>query len=259
MKYRILSNLHDKFCFAPLHISGMTVEEFGTLTVVNSHLATDMFNILFINKAHVPTEAELTFALNTFKSEKLPFAFWLTLDEEKELADFLKHQKLKCTEVELGMCLDTSHIQNTAKINPQLKIKTVKSHSNLHDWTQVFCSLLPEECAPITHFYEKTAPLLDHFSDKMRFYVGYLDNQPVTTCALFFSGEVAGIFDMITVPSAQRQGIATTMMLHAIHEAKLTGFHYVSLGASEEGKHVYTKLGFKTYCEFRIYTPQNDC
>lgn len=42
MKERIIKNLHNKFCFIPSNISGMDVNRVGPLTVINSHLATDV-------------------------------------------------------------------------------------------------------------------------------------------------------------------------------------------------------------------------
>lgn len=252
---RIIANLHGKFSFLPSKIETMAVTHVGPLTIVNSRLPTDMFNIIYINEDTLPGLDEIAEAVDVFKADKLPFAFWLTSEEAISIADALRQCHLNCTEVEWGMCADLTHDHHAGKINESLQIKAVDSDVTLLDWIQVFCDLLPGECSAITNFYQLANPLIQKFNNKIKCYVGYLNNQPVSTCALFFWGNVAGIFDMITVPEMQRQGVATTMMLHALKEARLAGFKQVSLGASEEGKHVYEKLGFKTYCQLKVYNP----
>ncbi len=255
MKEIIINNLYEKFSFLPSNIPSMTVKHVGPLTTINSYLATDMFNIIYINKGAIPNPDEIAEAINIFKIDRLPFAFWLAPDEEKRISKILKQYYLNCTEEEYGMCIDLNNLQDTATINQALQIEVVNSDTLLLDWMQVFCALLPDECTAITKFYKLADSIIQKNNNKIKCYVGYLNNQPVATCALFFSENIAGIFDMITIPTAQRKGVATTMILYALNIAKLTGFQQVSLGASEEGKHVYKKLGFETYCQFKIYNP----
>lgn len=233
----------------------MDINHVGPLTVINSYLATDMFNIVYINESIMPNPDEIAEAVDIFKTDRLPFAFWLISEDEKQLSKALIQCNLNCAEVELGMSVVLSNALSSDKINEELQIKIVDSYAILLDWIEVFCALLPDESSAITRFYQLADPVIQKFSSTIKCYVGYLNNQPVTTCALFFSESIAGIFDMITVPAAQRKRVATTMMLHVLNEAKLAGCKQVSLGASEEGLHVYKKLGFETHCEFKIYNP----
>ncbi len=254
MLQQIIKNLHEKFMFLPSKISGMNVATSTHLTVINSHLATDMFNIIYINGDDLPSEDELSKHINIFRKEKLPFAFWLLENEETQISDMLLSQGLSCSEDELGMAINFGNTNLPASKNSEIIIRQATDHSIMQDWIQVFCALLPDKCQAITDFYTAANPIIQKFNKKIKCFVGHLNGLPVTTCALFYSETIAGIFDMITIPEARRRGIATDMMIHALHAAKQDGYNHVALGASEEGKHVYGKLGFEAYCKFRIYT-----
>jgi len=66
---------------------------------------------------------------------------------------------------------------------------------------------------------------------------------------------VAEVFDIITLPKARRQGIATAMMLHILSVARDNHYAIATLTASPAGQSVYQKLGFKTCCKFKLYNP----
>jgi GNAT superfamily N-acetyltransferase len=63
----------------------------------------------------------------------------------------------------------------------------------------------------------------------------------------------AGIYFVMTIPEARRQGIGAAITLKALQEARELGFQTGVLGASSMGHSVYKSIGFKEYCRIGIY------
>lgn len=59
------------------------------------------------------------------------------------------------------------------------------------------------------------------------------------------TGNVAYIMNMYTIPSYRGRGIATYLFEKIVLEAKSRGFKKICLHATEMGKPLYTKFGFK--------------
>lgn len=59
------------------------------------------------------------------------------------------------------------------------------------------------------------------------------------------SGKIAYIMNMYTKPEYRKQGIATNLFIKMIDEAKKSGIKKLVLHATEDGKKIYLKYGFK--------------
>jgi len=101
--------------------------------------------------------------------------------------------------------------------------------------------------------------LLDYFTTALAddSFVAWLaldGNQVIATSGLTFSfvppshsnqsGKVAYIMNMFTLPKHRKQGIAETLFLHIIEEAKARGYNKITLHATDMGRPLYEKHGF---------------
>jgi GNAT superfamily N-acetyltransferase len=67
------------------------------------------------------------------------------------------------------------------------------------------------------------------------------------------SGKVAYIMNMYTVPQYRKQGVAKALFERTVDEAKSRGYKLISLHATEQGRPLYLKFGFKeTYSEMDL-------
>ena len=81
-----------------------------------------------------------------------------------------------------------------------------------------------------------------------------LDGQPVGYSLAIRSGEVAGVYNVGTLPSARRRGVGTAATWAAVAAGRRWGCRVAVLQSSEMGQSVYEAMGFRTvvdYAEFR--------
>lgn len=71
----------------------------------------------------------------------------------------------------------------------------------------------------------------------------------VSTATLARSGPVAGIFGVATPPEHRGQGAARAVLRHAVAHAGRHGVRTCYLAASEAGRPLYERLGFRTVAE----------
>jgi GNAT superfamily N-acetyltransferase len=91
-------------------------------------------------------------------------------------------------------------------------------------------------------------------------YIGYQDDQPVTSATLLLAGGIAGIWDVSTPPSMRGKGFGSAITLHLLHEACAHGYTTAWVWSSTMGKRVYERVGFVA-ADFGIreYQWSNQC
>lgn len=86
--------------------------------------------------------------------------------------------------------------------------------------------------------------LIPHAGEGAHVYVARLDGAPVAGLLAFDHDGDCGIYNVGTVASARRQGLATRLTLRALHHARDRGCTTASLQSTPEAERVYAALGF---------------
>jgi ribosomal protein S18 acetylase RimI-like enzyme len=84
-------------------------------------------------------------------------------------------------------------------------------------------------------------------------YVGYTDGQPVSTGFSIRTGRTLGIFTIATVPAARRRGYGAAMTARLLADGAAAGCDVAALQASDQGRSVYERLGFRTVIEYDVW------
>lgn len=149
-----------------------------------------------------------------------------------------------------GMAADLHTVDFDVPPPAGLKIRLVADESAMADWLRVLVvgSSFPTEIERV--LFDLLERLGFHVNPTVRFFLGTLNDQPVSTSMLFLGGGIAGIYCVTTVPGVRQRGIGTALTLAAMREGLAGGYHVAGLQSSEMGLRAYQRLGFREYCTF---------
>ena len=242
------ANMMGKFVYLS-KLMGMKVIEQSGGVVVDTNIPCDMFNIVCCSKSAL----DVKFVCDRFWSRNLPFAFWVGFDDEySDFQNDIEKIGLNFDEVEIGMAVSMDELDFEIFCN-KLEIKLVSNAELLRNFITVYKNLIPSDANAIDEFYTKAAPFILNPKSDLKLFVGFYDGMPAATSALFLQDNVAGVWDVTTLPKFRRKGIGTDMTLYALKYAKdLCNCEVGVLTASSDGESVYRKIGFRKIKEFRI-------
>ena len=84
-------------------------------------------------------------------------------------------------------------------------------------------------------------------------YVGYADGDPVVSGLGWRTGRTIGVYSIATVPSARRRGYGAAMTARVVADGVADGCDLAALQASEMGRPIYERLGFRTVVRYVEY------
>ena len=86
-------------------------------------------------------------------------------------------------------------------------------------------------------------------------YVGYADGAPVVSGLGWRSGRTIGVYSIATVESARRRGYGAAMVARVVADGVDAGCDVAALQASEMGRPIYERQGFRTVVRYVAYGP----
>jgi len=84
-------------------------------------------------------------------------------------------------------------------------------------------------------------------------YVGYAAGLPVTSGLGWRSGRTIGVYAISTVPAARRRGYGEAMTARVVADGIAAGCDVAVLQASEVGRPIYERLGFRVDVRYNAY------
>lgn len=84
-------------------------------------------------------------------------------------------------------------------------------------------------------------------------YVGYAGGDPVVSGLGWRTGRTIGVYSIATVESARRRGYGAAMTARVIADGAVAGCDVAALQASEMGRPIYQRLGFRTVVKYARY------
>jgi len=85
-------------------------------------------------------------------------------------------------------------------------------------------------------------------------YVGRVDGDPVVSGLGWRTGRTIGVYSIATVESARRRGYGAAMTARVVADGASAGCDVAVLQASEMGRPIYERLGFRTAVRYVAYT-----
>ena len=81
-------------------------------------------------------------------------------------------------------------------------------------------------------------------------YVGYTDGEPVSSGLGMLTGRTIGVYNIATVDRARRRGYGAAMTSRVVADGVAAGADVAILQASDMGRPIYERLGFRTVVEY---------
>jgi GNAT superfamily N-acetyltransferase len=242
-------NILEKFACLP-SLTGMEVFFGNEITIINSGISSDMFNIV----CRIKIKDGMSSALEKFRRLKIPFALWLGFNEDyPDCKTDLEEVGFVCDEHESAMFIEIEKLSRHKKCK-ELRISLVNDEQKLRHFIDIYGELISHDSDSINEFYSKAAEHILDPQSSLKLFVGYFKNQPAATSALFTDKNTAGVWDVVTLLKFRRKGIGTDMTAHALLYAFDNFGHRIGvLTASEEGEPVYRKIGFQKLKDFYIF------
>lgn len=132
-------------------------------------------------------------------------------------------------------------------------IEIVRDTAHLDEWTHALGSGFgegPREAAWVGEMFRRIG--LDH--PDWHHLLARRGGRVVGTATVLVAGGVGGLFFVMTVPDARRQGIGAAITRAAMLVARDAGMHHVVLTSSTAGRALYESVGFRQVCTIRLHT-----
>jgi GNAT superfamily N-acetyltransferase len=84
-------------------------------------------------------------------------------------------------------------------------------------------------------------------------YVGYADGDAVVSGLGWRTGRTIGVYSIATIESARRRGYGAAMTARVVADGVIAGCDVAALQASEMGRPIYERLGFRTAVRYAAY------
>jgi len=208
----------------------------------DSYHKTPDFEYCEINNSEWPNKLWLnqkltqeTIDLIKIKLATLPSNMSLPIWEihNKNNHKILEQNGFKVKFEQVGMSLKLNYLFETKN---DLRIELVTTDFEAKLWSEFFKKSFGYTIS--SEIVIKTLKAIDY-------YIAYHNNQPIGTAILHNTENAMGVHSVGIPPEMRRRGYAEQIMKLLINLAVEDGNEYITLQASDMGKNLYLKLGFK--------------
>jgi GNAT superfamily N-acetyltransferase len=225
---------------------GEVVERDGML-LASSALPVAWLNLALVKEPLADPDASVSAAVAFFDERKLPFVIRIRAGVDEAAERACAARGILFSDVVPGLVM--APILEAPSPDPHLDMRMATDEAGMNDHRGVIAASFgfPIEIAKRL----LTRRLLE--AEGCEFYVGYVEGVPVASSALFLSDGVAGVYNVGCAPDARRRGYGEQMTWHAVRRGVAQGCDIASLQASEMGRPIYERMGFRLVAPYRTF------
>ncbi|CCH53771.1 acetyltransferase [Fibrisoma limi BUZ 3] len=251
----VLTNFDRHAHLIPSRTAGMSVWKSPGLTVVDSGLPCDTFNIVHVYDQSQLRPTDLEAVRQHFAERQFPFCLWI---DETNLTEPVQARlvQLELTRagVEPGMVLDLGTYRPVADERHR-NARVAANPQEVADFADVVARNWSPADQNVTAYYQQTASQYLASDSGVMLTIYYEHDKPVSVIELFpTDDQTIGLYCLATLDEYRGRGIGSALMTYALNIAKEAGYTTAILQASEDGIRIYERLGFRvttTYFEYQ--------
>ena len=192
-------------------------------------------------------DAAVEYIAQYYTAQGIPYSWWVNKSLEPEgLASALQKQGLAFFGELSGL---TVRLERAIEPKSFQSVELVETESDLKVWNEVVTS-----CWGFSEVdTEKHLRLYQNRKVPLYHVVGKKEGHIVAAASLLCHKGGAFIYNLATLPSARRQGFATSALWKLLQRAREHGYTQVGLQTLSESVPLYGKLGFQKTAGFNIY------
>jgi len=252
----IADNLRESFRVLASGRQHGEVRELRGVSIASAGVEFQMFNAAFLS-GPVTSDAALTqrilLASLHFQTRGQEWAFWVCEDwmeegvRKRSRRLFEKHALRHSVDLP-GMVAE--RVLPSARPLPRLAVRRVCDEAT----REAFCAI-GSVCfnVPLAWFREVFEPpaVWDRFAG----YVGYRNEEPISTAAVVIGSGAAGLYNVATIPGYQRRGYGEAVMRHALEAARREhGIERSVLQSTKAGYSLYVHMGYRAVTNVAVYS-----
>ena len=240
------SNYWQSFKLLARACGGEVLERDGMLAV-STGLPVAMLNIAFVERPLADPRATLKEMVSFYDEKRLPFVVRIREGVDPESEKAAAALGMPYSDTVSGMAL--YRVPPPPEPVQGLNIERVPDSKRLGDYQRVAA----EGFGMPLEFAERLMGAAFLEVEGFESYLGTLDGDPVAVSSVFVDGEVAGVYNVATLDSHRRRGIGEAMTWRSVTRGREAGCTVATLQASQMGKPVYERMGFRVVAPYRTF------
>lgn len=237
----------------PEACEGMKVCHSEGLTLVDSGLDCDTFNIIHVYNANKLDAGILNDGIHYFTTLQKSYCIWINqaqlneeIKQQFETLHLLPHGE------EIGMIMDLQSY--TPEESNYENVRQVETKAAMEDYSNVIANNWTPVDQNVITYYQQTASL--YLESKVMLFIYYHEGKAVSTLEMYPTDQqTIGLYGFTTLAAYRTMGIGSTLMRFALAKAKEGGYIQAVLQATEDGIGIYKKYGFKPIGMYYEFAP----
>jgi GNAT superfamily N-acetyltransferase len=231
------------------HAAGGKVHEVGPVFAFVTGVPIPLFNGCLVLEPAAAVNLEA--ALEWLGAQHLPYTVWIDENAAPGLSEAVFACGLERDEWSLPAMVLCSPPEQPPE--PAGVTITPVTRAGFGTWLGVLVEDgLPPELA------DRLFPPSFAVDPDVRLFTAYLDGNPAGTSVAIRTGEVSGVYAVITRQAARRRGVGAAASWAAVDAGRTWGCDVIALQASEMGFSTYTRMGFQTVVRYATFNQPGD-
>ncbi len=225
--------------------SSISVTSTSDFISISSELAAPQFQGVRETQVSATRLEQLMNEQVEYHQERLQPFIWRiwSSSQPSDLAHRLENHGFRSLGEKPTMALDlTAHSFELEGID-EMSVIPVTSQAELNLWVETLLQGFEMKGVQRDNYRQMFSSV--GFLSPCRYYLAYYQGRPVATALRYGYKLTAGLYWVSTEPDFRGQGIAKQLVKRVLHDARVDGYHWAVLQASQMGLPLYESIGFR--------------